>query len=198
VAPHIASFPLAAPLLSGRVNWELDLEQLLRGAGKAVIILVVAYLARRALHRLSRRITLRARAGDPATAGARAQRAATLAQLLNEVGLIAIVIVAGLLILDIFINIGPLLAGAGVLGLAASLGGQALMKDIVSGFVIVLEDQYAVGERVRIGDVEGTVQQLTLRSTAIRADDGTLHFVPNGTGTSVANLSRRNVGPTPR
>jgi len=198
VAPHIASFPLAAPLLSGRVNWELDLEQLLRGAGKAVIILVVAYLARRALHRLSRRITLRARAGDPATAGARAQRAATLAQLLNEVGLIAIVIVAGLLILDIFINIGPLLAGAGVLGLAASLGGQALMKDIVSGFVIVLEDQYAVGERVRIGDVEGTVQQLTLRSTAIRADDGTLHFVPNGTGTPVANLSRRNVGPTPR
>ena len=198
MAPHIASFPLAAPLLSGRVNWELDLEQLLRGAGKAVIILVVAYLARRALHRLSRRITLRARAGDPATAGARAQRAATLAQLLNEVGLIAIVIVAGLLILDIFINIGPLLAGAGVLGLAASLGGQALMKDIVSGFVIVLEDQYAVGERVRIGDVEGTVQQLTLRSTAIRADDGTLHFVPNGTGTSVANLSRRNAGPTPR
>ena len=198
MAPHIASFPLAAPLLSGSVNWELDLEQLLRGAGKAVIILVVAYLARRALHRLSRRITLRARAGDPATAGARAQRAATLAQLLNEVGLIAIVIVAGLLILDIFINIGPLLAGAGVLGLAASLGGQALMKDIVSGFVIVLEDQYAVGERVRIGDVEGTVQQLTLRSTAIRADDGTLHFVPNGTGTSVANLSRRNVGPTPR
>ena len=198
MAPHIASFPLAAPLLSGRVNWELDLEQLLRGAGKAVIILVVAYLARRALHRLSRRITLRARAGDPATAGARAQRAATLAQLLNEVGLIVIVIVAGLLILDIFINIGPLLAGAGVLGLAASLGGQALMKDIVSGFVIVLEDQYAVGERVRIGDVEGTVQQLTLRSTAIRADDGTLHFVPNGTGTPVANLSRRSMGPTPR
>ncbi|MGD0992416.1 MAG: mechanosensitive ion channel domain-containing protein [Gemmatimonadales bacterium] len=196
--PHVASFPLAAPLLARGVNWQLDLDLLLRGAGKAVIVLVVAYLARWALHRLSRRFALRAQVGDPATVGARAQRAATLAQLVNEVGLIVIVIVAGLLILDIFINIGPLLAGAGVLGLAASLGGQALMKDIVSGFVIVFEDQYVVGERVRLGDVEGTVQQLTLRSTVIRADDGTLHFVPNGNGTPVANLSRRNAGRTAR
>ncbi len=67
-----------------------------------------------------------------------------------------------------------------MLGLAVSLGGQGVMKDVVTGFLIVLEDQYAVGERVRIGDVEGTVQQLTLRSTVLRADDGTLHFVPNG------------------
>jgi len=189
-----APFALAAPLLARRINWELDLELLLRGAGKAVIILVVAYLARRALHRLSRRITLHAQVGDPATMGARVQRAATLAHLLNEVGLIVIIIVAGLLFLDIFINITPLLAGAGVLGVAASLGGQVVMKDIISGFVIVLEDQYAVGERVRIGDVEGMVQQLTLRSTVIRSDDGTLHFISNGSPTEVANLSRRNAG----
>jgi len=198
VITHVTPGALAAPLLAQRINWELDLDQLLRGAGKAVIILVVAYVARWALHRLTRRITLRAQTGDPATVGARAQRAATLAQLLNQVGLIVIVVVAGLLFLDIFINITPLLAGAGVLGVAASLGGQAVMKDIVSGFVIVFEDQYAVGERVRIGDVEGTVEQLTLRSTVIRADDGTLHFVPNGTGTPVANLARRNAGRTAR
>jgi len=194
VIPSPAALALAAPLSAFRISWEVDLDLLLRGAGKAVIILVVAYVARWALHRLTRRITLRAQAGDPAMVGARAQRAATLAQLLNQVGLVVILIVAGLLFLDIFINITPLLAGAGVLGVAASLGGQAVMKDIVSGFVIVFEDQYAVGERVRIGDVEGTVQQLTLRSTVIRADDGTLHFVPNGNGTPVANLSRRNVG----
>ena len=196
--PHVVPTALSAPLFTRSVNLQLDLDLLLRGAGKAVIILVVAYVARWALHRLTRRITLRAQAGDPATVGARAQRAATLAQLLNQVGLIVIVIVAGLLFLDIFINITPLLAGAGVLGVAASLGGQAVMKDIVSGFVIVFEDQYAVGERVRIGDVEGTVEQLTLRSTVIRADDGILHFVPNGTGTPVANLSRRNAGRTAR
>jgi small conductance mechanosensitive channel len=198
VISHPAPFVLAAPLLARRVNWELDLDLLMRGAAKAVVILVVAYLARWALHRLSHRITVRAQTGDPATAGARVQRAATLAQLLNEVGLIVIVIVAGLLFLDIFINITPLLAGAGVLGVAASLGGQAVMKDIVSGFLIVFEDQYAVGDRVRIGAVEGTVQQLTLRSTVIRSDDGTLHFIANGSPTEVANLSRRNVGRTPR
>ena len=195
---HARPAALAAQLFTRRINWELDLDQLLRGTGKAVIILVVAYVARWALHRLTRRITLRAQAGDPATVGARAQRAATLAQLLNQVGLVVILVVAGLLFLDIFINITPLLAGAGVLGVAASLGGQAVMKDIFSGFVIVFEDQYAVGERVRIGDVEGTVQQLTLRSTVIRADDGALHFVPNGNGIPIANLSRRNVGPAAR
>jgi small-conductance mechanosensitive channel len=198
VIPHLASFPLAAPLLARRVNWELDLDLLLRGAAKAAVILVFAYLAWRALRRLSRRIVLRAQAGDPAMVGPRVQRAATLAHLLNEVGLIVIVIVAGLLFLDIVINITPLLAGAGVLGVAASLGGQTVMKDIISGFLIVLEDQYVVGDRVRIGAVEGTVQLLTLRSTVIRADDGTLNFVPNGTGTPVANLSRRNVGRAPR
>jgi len=196
--PIQASFALAAPLLARHVNWELDLDLLLRGAAKALVILLLAWVARWALRRLARRVTLRAQAGDPATVGARAQRAATLAQLLNHVGMIVIVIVAGLLVLDIFINIGPLLAGAGVLGLAVSLGFQTVMKDIISGFLIVLEDQYAVGDRVRIGDVEGTVQQLTLRSTVLRGDDGTLHYVSNGSLTAVANLSRRNVGRTPR
>ena len=198
MTPHVASFPLAAPLLAHRVNWELDLDLLLKDAGKALVILLLAYVARWAVRRLARRVTLRAQVGDPATVGARGQRAATLAEILNHAGMIVIVIVAGLLVLDIFINIGPLLAGAGVLGLAASLGFQTVMKDIITGFVIVLEDQYVVGDRVRIGDVEGTVQQLTLRSTVLRGDDGTLHYISNGSVTSVANLSRRNAGRTAR
>jgi small conductance mechanosensitive channel len=198
VITHRVSFALGAPLLQRRITWELDLDLLLRGAGKVLVILLLAYFARWVLRRLARRVTLHAQAGDPATVGARTQRAATLAQILTYVGTIVIVIVAGLSILDIFINIGPLLAGAGVLGLAVSLGFQTVMKDVVTGFLIVLEDQYAVGERVRIGDVEGTVQQLTLRSTVLRGDDGTLHHVANGSLTVVANLSRRNVGRTPR
>ena len=193
-----ASFALATPLLAGRINWELDLELLLRGAAKALVSFVLAYVARWALRRLARRITLRAQAGDPATVGIRSQRAATLAQLLTYVGTIVIVIVAGLLVLGIFMDIGPLLAGAGVLGLAVSLGFQGVMKDVITGFLVVLEDQYAVGDRVRVGDVEGTVQQLTLRTTVLRGDDGTLHYVANGSLTVVANLSRRNVGRTPR
>jgi len=192
--------PLAAAALAlSRValrfpSWEVDLDLVVRGAVKAVVILALAYLARWALKRLARRIVTRAESGDSAGLRLRAQRATTLAQLLTHVGAIVIVIVAGLLFLDIFINIGPLLAGAGVLGLAVSLGFQGVMKDLITGFLIVLEDQYAVGERVRIGDVEGTVHQFSLRATALRADDGTLHYLANGSLSAVANLSRGRPG----
>ena len=181
-------------LAARRVNLELDLGLILRGAGKAFVILTVAWLARWALRRLARRINLRAREGDPATLGPRVQRAETLTDILMNVGMTVIVIVAGLLFLDIFINIGPLLAGAGVLGVAASLGGQTVMKDVIAGFFLVLEDQYLVGDRVKVGDVEGTVQQLTLRITVLRSEDGALHYVSNGSLTSVANLSRKAAG----
>ncbi len=199
---NAASAPLAttAPLALSKValrfpRWELDLDVLLRGLGKAAVILALAYLARWAVRRLARRIEARAVPGDPRTRGLRVQRAATLAQILRHVGAIVIVIVAGLLVLDIFINIGPLLAGAGVLGLAVSLGFQGVMKDIITGFLIVLEDQYAVGERVKIGDVAGTVHQLTLRTTVLRDDEGALHTLANGSVATVANYSRERPGP---
>ena len=191
---HTPPLALAMSLPARRINWELDLDLLLRGAARVLVILLLAWLARWAVRRLAGRITARAAWGDPATAGPRLQRAATLAQLLNTVGLAVIAIVASLLVLGIFMDIGPLLAGAGVLGVAVSLGGQGVMKDLIAGTVIVLEDQYVVGDRVRIGDVEGTAQQLTLRSTVVRTDDGVLHYFGNGSLTAVANLSRRNAG----
>ncbi len=180
----VAAVPVRFP------RWEVDLDLVLRGALKAAVILAVAYLARAALRRLARRVESRAVPGDAATRSLRAQRAATLAGLLTHVGNIVIVVVAGLLFLNIFIDIGPLLAGAGVLGVAVSLGGQAVMKDLITGFLIVLEDQYAVGDRVKIGDVEGVVHQLTLRTTVLQAPDGTLTYLANGTVTAVNNLSR--------
>jgi small conductance mechanosensitive channel len=188
--PCAAGAALALVRVELPQRWGVDLDLVLRGVIKALVILLLAYLARRLLQRLARRIVTRAEAGDVAGLRLRAQRAATLAQLLRHVGSIVIVMVAGLLFLDIFINIGPLLAGAGVLGLAVSLGGQGVMKDVITGFLVVLEDQYAVGERIRIGEVEGTVHQLTLRSTVVRADDGSLHYLANGALTAVANLSR--------
>jgi small conductance mechanosensitive channel len=200
----LALFPtLASARALGAVGlrlprWEVDLDLVLRGAAKAAVVLALAYLARWSLKRLARRIVAGVEAGDPRTVSSRVQRATTLAQILTHVGTVVIVIAAGLLFLDIFINIGPLLAGAGVLGLALSLGGQGVMKDIVTGFLIVLEDQYAVGERVRIGEVEGTVHRLTLRATVLRADDGTLHYLANGSVTAVANRSRGQTGPAPR
>lgn len=184
----IRSLATAVPVRSPR--WDVDLDLVLRGALKAAVILVLAYLASWALKRLARRIEVRAVPPGATAHGPRAQRAATLAGLLTHVGHIAIVIVAGLLFLDIFINIGPLLAGAGVLGVAISIGGSGVMKDLITGFFMVFEDQYAVGDRVKIGDVEGTVHLLTLRTTVIKADDGALHYLANGSITVVTNRSR--------
>jgi small-conductance mechanosensitive channel len=190
VTRDVASFALAAQRLARPVNWELDLDLLLRGAAKALVILLLAYVARWALRRLAKRMIARVEVGDPATVSSRVQRATTLAQIVTHAGMAAIAVVAGLFLLDIVINIAPLLAGAGVLGLALSIGGAGVMKDIIAGFLILLEDQYAIGDRIGVGDLQGAVHQLTLRLTVLRTDDGTLHYIANGSITAVANLSR--------
>ncbi len=88
------------------------------------------------------------------------------------------------------LNITPILASAGIVGLAVGFGAQSLIKDIFSGFIVLLEDQYSVGDTIKIGDVTGTVEALTLRSTRVRGTDGALTIFPNGGINTVANLSK--------
>jgi len=88
------------------------------------------------------------------------------------------------------INITPILASAGVLGIAIGLGAQSLIKDFFAGFLILLEDQYSVGDTVKIGETNGTVEQLTLRVTRVRALDGSLTTIPNGSVGAVVNYSK--------
>jgi small conductance mechanosensitive channel len=88
------------------------------------------------------------------------------------------------------INITPILASAGVLGIAIGLGAQSLIKDFLAGFLILLEDQYSVGDTVKIGETSGTVEQLTLRVTRVRALDGSLTTIPNGSVGAVVNYSK--------
>jgi len=97
------------------------------------------------------------------------------------------------LTLDVLgVDIRPLLAGAGVLGLIAGLGSQTLMKDFVSGIVISAEDQYRVGERVKINAaVEGTVVRIAMRLTTLRGEDGETHHILNSAITMVTNFSRK-------
>jgi moderate conductance mechanosensitive channel len=84
----------------------------------------------------------------------------------------------------------PILGTAGVIGLAVGFGAQSLIKDLFSGFMILLEDQYSVGDTVRIGDISGNVEQLTLRVTRIRGLDGSLTTIPNGSIAIVSNMSK--------
>jgi small conductance mechanosensitive channel len=88
------------------------------------------------------------------------------------------------------INITPILASAGVLGIAIGLGAQSLIKDFFAGLLILLEEQFNVGDTVKIGETTGTVEQLTLRVTRVRALDGSLTIIPNGSVGAVVNYSK--------
>lgn len=101
-----------------------------------------------------------------------------------------IVIIAGLMVLHaIGLDIGPLLAGAGLVGLALSLGAQTLIKDYIGGLLILFENQFAVGDVIKVGEVSGEVERITLRVTYLRDIEGRLHVLSNGDIRTVSNLT---------
>jgi moderate conductance mechanosensitive channel len=118
-------------------------------------------------------------------------RAATLAAVSRASVSWFIWSIAVLVVLGLFhINLGPLLAGAGIAGIAVGFGAQALVKDCISGFFMLLEDQCGVGDEVDLGEAAGTVESITLRMTSVRGADGTLWSVPNGVIQRVGNRTR--------
>jgi small conductance mechanosensitive channel len=159
---------------------------------KIVLILVVATVVARVATRAVRRAVVSFRARAPlSTSEVRAeQRASTLADVVASVVRSVVWAVAVLVVLDeLGINLAPLLAGAGIAGIAIGFGAQALVRDVISGLFVLLEDQYGVGDVVTIGDSSGTVEDVTLRMTRLRGVDGTVWFVPNGEVRRVGNSS---------
>lgn len=119
------------------------------------------------------------------------QKAQTLASVIESTGRLFILIMAGMLVLtNLGIEIAPLIASAGVAGLAIGLGAQSLIKDMISGFLILFENQYAVGDFVKIDPVSGTVEELNLRRTVLRSVEGAAIVIPNGDVRIVENLSK--------
>lgn len=105
-------------------------------------------------------------------------------------GLFIVVLALLMLLSEVGIAIGPLLAGAGVVGLALGLGAQSLVKDLIAGFSFIMEDALAVGDVVRIGEHSGVVEQLTIRSLRLRDGNGTVHHIPLGSITIVQNMTK--------
>jgi small-conductance mechanosensitive channel len=148
----------------------------------ALGLVIVFSLARRGQHTLQALKRVRE---------ARRQQLVTLVQILKWTANILILVTALLMFLSNFgLDITPLLASAGVAGLAISLGAQSLIKDFVGGLLILMENQYAVGDCIAVGNVSGQVEQITLRATYVRALDGDLHIVPNGEVRIVANRTK--------
>jgi small conductance mechanosensitive channel len=158
---------------------------------RLLVIAIGSILLIRLLRAVAERIpNLMAAGGEPGITE-REKRARTAASLIRTVGTTLVVIVAVMMAFrEIGLDITPLIAGAGVAGLAIGFGAQSLIKDIVAGFFILLDDQFHVGDVIQAAGVSGQVEQMTLRMTIIRDLQGTVHFIPNGEIKVVSNLTK--------
>lgn len=172
--------------------WALFPWATIVGRGSQILLFLgLAWISYRILGLVLRRIERSAAAADPSTVSVHEQRVATLLGLVRSVGIVIIGIITLFMILTALgIQIGPLLAGAGVVGLAISFGAQSLVRDILSGLFILFENQFGVGDVIRIGDAAGKVEKMTLRIVVMRDIQGTVHVVPNGEIKRVSNLTR--------
>ncbi|HEY0760494.1 MAG TPA: mechanosensitive ion channel family protein [Acidisarcina sp.] len=171
-------------------KWTNDLLEFLHSVlPKLVITLIGAWLLLRVLRVVTRRmvsIAERHAAGTQRLAQTR-----TLASVLRATGYGFIVFLCALEILPLLgFKLEPLLASAGVAGVALGLAAQTIVKDCLNGILILIEDQYNVGDVIRIAGVTGAVEAMSLRKTMVRDGDGTLYIVPNSQITTVANLTR--------
>jgi small-conductance mechanosensitive channel len=157
---------------------------------RIIIILLGMWLAMKSANFVSRRIRILAEDDDPTRESDREKRANTLSQILKTASKVLIITIGSIMLIkEAGIDIGPLLAGAGIIGLAIGFGSQALVKDIVTGFFILLEDQLRVGDVIRAGDHAGLVEKITLRTISLRDSEGALHVVPNGDAGAIVNLT---------
>jgi len=171
-------------------GWGQDTQAFLRHDGpKILLVILVSCLLIWILRSLAGKFAaLQIRRLPP---GFRAQQVRTLASVVTSVGVFIILFVAALEVLPLFgLNLGPLLASAGVAGLAIGFGAQTLVKDFINGFFILIDNQYDIGDKVSIAGVRGIVEDMSLRRTTLRDDDGSVHIVPNSQITIVSNLTR--------
>jgi len=159
------------------------LRLLLIAAASILLVRLLSSLVDRILHLMAN--------GSGVTISEAEKRARTMASLLRTVGTAFIIVVAVLMALrEIGLDITPLLAGAGVAGLAIGFGAQSLIKDVIAGFFILMEDQFRVGDVIQAAGVSGQVERMSLRTTIVRDLQGTVHFIPNGEIKVASNLTK--------
>ena len=157
-----------------------------------VLIIILFFFGRIILKLIVKRLARLVDDGDDAYISQKEKRAETLGGIVVATGNIVIYMVILLMILSLFgIDITPILAGAGVIGLAIGFGAQSLVKDFVSGLFILVENQYGIGDKVKIGSFAGQVIKITMRSTVLRDDEGQTFYISNGLIKDVINLSQQ-------
>jgi len=171
-------------------DWHNDIISFLRAdLPRLIAILVLAFILQRVCQFFVKRML---KLADRQVGNSqRASQLRTMAAILRATSYSVIGFIVLLHVLSVFnINLTPLLASAGVVGVGIGLGAQSIFKDMLNGIFILIEDQYNVGEVVRIAGSQGTVENLTLRCTTLRDADGTMYIIPNSQIATVSNLSR--------
>ncbi len=144
-------------------------------------ILVAGYILLKVIDSALTRLRLLIPSSDMLCGARVEQRTETLRSIIRSVSKAILILVVVLTISsELGFNIGPVLASAGIVGLAVGFGAQSLVKDVISGFFILFEDQFSIGDVVKIGDFTGVVERMTLRATALRNLEGQVYVVPNG------------------
>jgi small-conductance mechanosensitive channel len=160
---------------------------------KILVVAVAAYVFNLVLSRIIRkaiRVAVKPDKSQPPEA--EIKRENTLIRIFNGALTVIVTSIAILMILqESGIKIGPILAGAGIVGLAVGFGGQYLIRDLISGLFIILENQYRIGDVVNVDNTGGLVEDISLRMTTLRDLDGTVHHIPHGEIKKVSNLSKK-------
>lgn len=158
---------------------------------RVILIFTIAYALVRTVGLVVSRFEHDLSGGTGLDALERAKRARTLAAVITKVATALVVGIAVLMVLrELHVDIAPVLTGAGIVGLAVGFGAQTLVRDIISGFFLILEDQVRVGDVAAINGIGGLVEELNLRTIVLRDAEGTVHVFPNGSINSLANRSK--------
>ena len=157
---------------------------------KIILIFIGAWVVARATRLAGRKVIDLTQDDDPSSKSEREKRAETLVRIINSAIKVFIYLIAFFMILkEVGVDIAPLLAGVGIAGLAIGFGAQTLVKDFLTGFFILMENQYRVGDVIKIGDHAGLVESIKLRVTVLRDLEGVVHTIPNGEVQSVRNMT---------
>jgi small conductance mechanosensitive channel len=160
-------------------------------AARVVLILFLAWALSRILKSVIRRIERIADDGDPNHTSEFEKRAQTISRVLRQASAVLLWSITLMLVLgELGVDLKPFLAGAGILGLAVGFGAQALVKDVITGFFILLENQIRVGDTIKAAGCSGVVEAVNLRTTVLRDIDGSTHIIPNSAITVVTNATR--------
>ena len=170
-------------------EWAVDTQEFVRTKlPHLIVVAIIGFVLSRLLSLITARM-IRIAEVHAASRG-RVAQVKTLAGVIRTTGLAIIGAIVGLQFLDaVGVNLAPLLASAGIAGVAIGLAAQNIVKDMLNGTLILIEDQFNVGDAVTLAGVTGTVEAMTLRKTTVRGGDGTLYVIPNSQITTVANQS---------